>query len=770
MPAYPYAAVLTNPGAETGNNTGWTVAAGSLTNVTGTANGPPHSGTRCWRAGASGVGAAYQAYAVDPSLYADIDAGLLKAIGRGWHETWTGDGDSGSLYMECWDAANTGFLGGMDVRAPNGTEDAWAQQTVEANVPAGTRIVRIGHRNLRASGSNLDSYWDDFELEFDLADEPHTRRGSQRNFVPAEWTNVVAVVSSTADSWGITGSNWSGPVQVSGFECYKDHAADAADYAAIDAGNLGLDFAAYHTANGNGIEPIKLVIQFLDVSSSVLGSIESSALPVLTYQTGTIKRAVGEIPAGTRTYRVHIVGGARSGANFDAYVSSFHWSVYSTAPDEVIIDAVKGSLEFAGWAGTVTYGALIEATTGEAILTGYGALVGNLTKVYQPETSPLHFTGYAAEIIAGQTIEAVTGSLVFTGFRGALVPYVSIDQAAMLVMGEVTPETRIASAPMLALVEIIPPARVSSAAVLALGEVIPPTKISSALMLVLADAEPCAVARQQLWRITRRDGVVLTFTSHDEDFVWVDGRTYKACNSLNPSASESASTLGSVGNIELEGIISHDDISEEDLYGGLYDDAFVEVWLVSWNDPTDTVRRLAAGWTGELDQGEGNFKLEVVGPGARLDQQALVQPYTPGCRRIFGSPQGQLPPGGCGVDIEARKAQGVVSSAMTRGGFTADVDEPSQESQWTNGKVTWTSGRNDGLTQEVKTVDFASGAIVLWVPTAYLPEYGDTFDLFPGCDKAKEGGCTLYDNIINFGGFPDVPGPDALMETPDAKV
>lgn len=421
----------------------------------------------------------------------------------------------------------------------------------------------------------------------------------------------------------------------------------------------------------------------------------------------------------------------------------------SGAPSTVTPEV--GHLELEGYAATLASSAVIQAPGGELELEGHAARVAEVFKVYPPG-GELEIDGHGAAIIAGGTVAPGAGELVITGYR-ALINESVASQVAILALTEPPP----------------PEVRDSELVLLVAGEVVPATRASQQAVMILADAEPCVTQRCQLWKIKRRDGVILTFTSHDQDVLWGDGRTYKACNSLNPSASESASNLGSVGNIELEGLISHDDITEEDLYGGLYDDAFVEVWLVSWADVTDTPKRLAAGWTGELSQGESGFRMEVVGPGARLEQQALVQQYTPGCRRVFGSPQGELAPGGCGVNIEALKVSGIVQDAPNRGVFAADVAASSAPSQWPNGKVTWTSGRNAGTTQEVKTVDFGSGVIVLWVPAPFLPEYGDTFDLYPGCDLAKLGGCTVYDNVVNFGGFPDVPGPDALMETPDAK-
>lgn len=303
--------------------------------------------------------------------------------------------------------------------------------------------------------------------------------------------------------------------------------------------------------------------------------------------------------------------------------------------------------------------------------------------------------------------------------------------------------------------------RLSQQATLAAGYVIPPVAVSQQAVLILVDGSPCVTERCQLWRIKRRDGVEFRYTSLDRD-VRYGGQVYKSCGSLNPSASEDASTLGTVSNIELEGIISDDGITEADLYGGLFDDAYVTVDLVAWGALPESPRRLASGWTGELSQGDTGFKMEVLGAGSRLDQQALVQMVTPGCRWVFGDSR-------CGKDLEAMKLTGEVTGSVTRSVFGASLSGDGAGRQWENGTVRFTSGVNEGQRLEVRSVDFAAGVVNLWPSAAFRAEPGDTFDLLPGCDKSRDGGCTLYANVINHGGFPDVPGNDAILETPDAQ-
>lgn len=295
----------------------------------------------------------------------------------------------------------------------------------------------------------------------------------------------------------------------------------------------------------------------------------------------------------------------------------------------------------------------------------------------------------------------------------------------------------------------------------------PPTngQISELDVAVLSYISPCATSRCQVWKITRKDGEVFAFTSHDQDVEWL-GVTYKTCNSLSASASESASDLGSTGSIELTGILDDSAISEGDLYGGKFDDAYVEIWVVPWDGQPDDQApfRIAAGWIGRVTRGEHNFVAEVLGPGSRLRQTAIVHTCTPGCTWDFGDPAT------CAVDVDALALTPItVTGSVLRSVVEFTEASPGGTTIWNGGKVVWLTGRNAGATCQVETVDFGAGALGLWDLAPYPPLAGDTFTLLPGCPKTWAG-CNAYSNYLNFGGFKDVPGPDALQSNADALL
>lgn len=276
-----------------------------------------------------------------------------------------------------------------------------------------------------------------------------------------------------------------------------------------------------------------------------------------------------------------------------------------------------------------------------------------------------------------------------------------------------------------------------------------------------------ATRRCQVWKISRRDGRVFAFTSHDEPVSFV-GVSYQPCKSLASSASESSSELNSVGSVEINGMLNDASITQGDIYAGLFEDAVVDIWVVPWDGQPDDQApfRLGGGNIGKLTRMEHAFTAEILGPGGRLQQAALVDFFTPGCRWTFGVLDADGI--GCPVNVtDFRIDTVVVTSQVQRTLVSFDAVEPSGNAIWNGGKVNWLTGRNAGVSCQVDTVDFSGPILSLWDPAPYPPEAGDTFSLDPGCPKTKPA-CQQYGVYISFGGFDDIPGPDALQSNADS--
>jgi uncharacterized phage protein (TIGR02218 family) len=85
------------------------------------------------------------------------------------------------------------------------------------------------------------------------------------------------------------------------------------------------------------------------------------------------------------------------------------------------------------------------------------------------------------------------------------------------------------------------------------------------------------------------------------------------------------------------------------------------------------------------------------------------------------------------------------------------------------GKLTWTTGSNNGVSMEVKNWDNPSQTFSLWLPMPNAIQAGDTYSVYPGCDKRFTTCQTTFNNTVNFGGFPYVPGVGNILQYPSGQ-
>ncbi len=259
------------------------------------------------------------------------------------------------------------------------------------------------------------------------------------------------------------------------------------------------------------------------------------------------------------------------------------------------------------------------------------------------------------------------------------------------------------------------------------------------------------------WRLIRADGAVLGFTDHDRDLVF-GGTTFRAATGLE--AAEATAELGfAIGGGEVAGALSDAGLTEEDLAGGLYDNARVETWAVNWQDVGQRLL-LDIGSVGEVRRGDGAFVAELRGLAHRLDEER-GRVYAATCSADLGDAR-------CGIDLAlpAWLGTGSVTAGDGRGSLVAAGLGAFADGFFTGGRLTWTSGANAGRSVAVQThgVDGAGAAtLALWEPAASPIAPGDAFGVTAGCDKTFATCRARFGNGANFRGFPHMPGNDVMI-------
>lgn len=260
------------------------------------------------------------------------------------------------------------------------------------------------------------------------------------------------------------------------------------------------------------------------------------------------------------------------------------------------------------------------------------------------------------------------------------------------------------------------------------------------------------------WVIVRNDGEPQGFTDHDRDIV-LDDVTCRAGTGL--SGSEATQKLGlAVDGSELSGALSDNSLNEADLAAGRYDAASVALWLVDWSEPELRIL-LAKGTLGEVKREGMAFTAEVRGLSDRLSQTS-GRLYTANCSADLGDSR-------CTVDLgdPAFRGSGTVVAVRATSNFTASGLDGFDDGWFTAGKLSFTSGANAGVAVEVKS--HRKGAMVAFDLWQAMPEpivAGDTFTVTAGCDKRFASCHDRFDNVVNFRGFPHIPGNDFVIRYP----
>jgi uncharacterized phage protein (TIGR02218 family) len=112
-------------------------------------------------------------------------------------------------------------------------------------------------------------------------------------------------------------------------------------------------------------------------------------------------------------------------------------------------------------------------------------------------------------------------------------------------------------------------------------------------------------------KITRTDGVILGFTSHDKDVV-LDGVPYTAETGFLRTAIQTISST-QTDTLDLEGILSSEDITDDDIREGRYDRAEILFFVYNWDDPQDEIAVLRRGWIGEIATEGPKYQVRIDG-------------------------------------------------------------------------------------------------------------------------------------------------------------
>lgn len=256
------------------------------------------------------------------------------------------------------------------------------------------------------------------------------------------------------------------------------------------------------------------------------------------------------------------------------------------------------------------------------------------------------------------------------------------------------------------------------------------------------------------WRLARKDGVVSGYTDHDRPLIF-DGTAFEPETGL--SASEARSSLGlAVDTVDVEGALSSDRIRNEDIAAGLYDNATVETFLVNWMSPGQFAL-LRTATVGKITRSDQRFIAELESATHALDQLRG--------RYVSRSCDAELGDQRCGVALNQPQfsGNGTVLAVVEPDMLTVSGLNAFAPGWFGHGTLTWTTGMRAGRSERIvdHRRDGLGVTLVLGSHSGSPAAAGDAFSVRAGCDKTFATCKAKFSNVLNFRGFPHLPGNDA---------
>lgn len=129
--------------------------------------------------------------------------------------------------------------------------------------------------------------------------------------------------------------------------------------------------------------------------------------------------------------------------------------------------------------------------------------------------------------------------------------------------------------------------------------------------------------------------------------------------------------------------------------------------------------------------------------------------YQSSCRNLVFDPR-------CTLNASTYARSGTALAGSTQSVVQASLSAPSGSGTFQLGRIKFTSGANAGLQRTVAVWTAGYTPINLQSPFPFAIAAGDTFTIWPGCNKTFAT-CGLFGNTLNFNAEPFIPVPEVQL-------
>jgi uncharacterized phage protein (TIGR02218 family) len=255
-------------------------------------------------------------------------------------------------------------------------------------------------------------------------------------------------------------------------------------------------------------------------------------------------------------------------------------------------------------------------------------------------------------------------------------------------------------------------------------------------------------------RITCRDGFEIGLTDHDRDMAF-GGTVFRASPGMTLGELHLSADLAPDHALIATGL-HPEGFTAADLDRGRFAQADAEIWRAD-TENVDARMLLAAGTLGQVERRGDRVVSEFRSLVHRLSTM-LGRTYQKSCDAFLGDNR-------CGVALTGSlRSDGMaVSLDGLRIRFTAASGGAGEI--FNGGTLTVTEGPLAGMKGAIRAASHTTdGAMILepWQPLPRRLELPVAARLTAGCDKSYETCRDRFANVVNFRGFPEIPGLDVL--------
>lgn len=254
------------------------------------------------------------------------------------------------------------------------------------------------------------------------------------------------------------------------------------------------------------------------------------------------------------------------------------------------------------------------------------------------------------------------------------------------------------------------------------------------------------------WKISCQNGKVFCFTDHNKDILH-ENEIYLSVSPLNMSAIETSIGL-EIDNLEISGSFHHSKILESDIQEGIFDQAKIIIFEFDW---AQGVKKnvMFQGLFSSYSYGKNSFSIESHSAFGRLGH-VFGRGYHLTCDADLGDEK-------CGIDINAPsyKFRSEIMN-FTENGIEIPRVVGISDGRFQHGTAEFFM--NDAVTSklQIKSDKIIGNlrSITFWKKLSPIQQAATRVNIYVGCNKSIECCCHIFDNAINFRGFPHIPSDD----------